>query len=126
MNQQNLSALIWSVADLLRGDYKQSEYGKVILPFTILRRLDCVLAPTKQAVLEEYGLRVNQGVNPDPFLQKKAGQSFFNSSPFDLKKVLGDACYVPNYLRLPRPIDSGIFKGVFRHTPLTIARKRQA
>ena len=64
MSQQNLSALIWSVADLLRGDYKQSEYGKVILPFTILRRLDCVLAPTKQAVLEEYGLRVNQGVNP--------------------------------------------------------------
>jgi type I restriction enzyme M protein len=93
MNQQNLSALIWSVADLLRGDYKQSEYGKVILPFTILRRLDCVLAPTKQAVLEEYGLRVNQGVNPDPFLQKKAGQSFFNSSPFDLKKVLGDASH---------------------------------
>lgn len=49
MNQQSLSAFIWSVADLLRGDYKQSEYGRVILPFTVLRRLDCVLAPTKQA-----------------------------------------------------------------------------
>jgi RHS repeat-associated protein len=47
----SLSSFIWSVADLLRGDYKQSEYGKVILPFTILRRLDCVLAPTKAAVL---------------------------------------------------------------------------
>ena len=40
--------LIWDVADLLRGDYKQSDYGKVILPITVLRRLDCVLAPTKQ------------------------------------------------------------------------------
>jgi len=46
-----LSDLIWSVADLLRGDYKQSDYGKVILPFTLLRRLDCVLEPTKEAVL---------------------------------------------------------------------------
>lgn len=49
----SLSALIWSVADLLRGDYKPSEYGRVILPFTVLRRLDCVLAPTKAAVLAE-------------------------------------------------------------------------
>ena len=53
----NLSAFIWSVADLLRGDYKQSDYGKVILPFTVLRRLDCVLEPTKAAVLEEKALR---------------------------------------------------------------------
>ena len=44
---RNHAAFIWSVADLLRGDYKQSEYGKVILPFTVLRRLDCVLEPTK-------------------------------------------------------------------------------
>ena len=51
MTDPNLSAFIWSVADLLRGDYKQSEYGKVILPFTVLRRLDCVLEPTKDAVL---------------------------------------------------------------------------
>ena len=49
----SLSSFIWSVADLLRGDYKQSEYGKVILPFTVLRRLDCVLEPTKAAVLAE-------------------------------------------------------------------------
>ena len=44
--------LIWEVADLLRGDYKQSDYGKVILPLTVLRRLDCVLASSKQKVLE--------------------------------------------------------------------------
>lgn len=49
---RNHAAFIWSVADLLRGDYKQSEYGKVILPMVVLRRLDCVLEPTKSAVLE--------------------------------------------------------------------------
>jgi hypothetical protein len=51
---RNHAAFIWSVADLLRGDYKQSEYGKVILPMVVLRRLDCVLEPTKQAVLERH------------------------------------------------------------------------
>jgi predicted XRE-type DNA-binding protein len=57
MADPNLSSLIWSVADLLRGDYKQSEYGKVILPFTVLRRLDCVLEKTKPAVLAEFEKR---------------------------------------------------------------------
>ena len=52
MNQQALSSFIWSVADLLRGDYKQSEYGRVILPFTVLRCLDCVLAGTNAAAME--------------------------------------------------------------------------
>ena len=46
-------SFIWSIAELLRGNYKQSEYGKVVLPFTVLRRLDCVLAPTKEAVLAQ-------------------------------------------------------------------------
>ena len=53
MSDPNLSSFIWSVADLLRGDYKQSEYGRVILPLVVLRRLDCVLEPTKAAVLAE-------------------------------------------------------------------------
>ena len=79
MNQQNLSSFIWSVADLLRGDYKQSEYGKVILPFTVLRRLDCVLEPTKEAVLEEKALREGQGLDPEPFLLRKTGHNFCNS-----------------------------------------------
>ena len=57
MSDASLSSLIWSVADLLRGDYKPSDYGQVILPFTVLRRLDCVLAPTKQAVLAEVAKR---------------------------------------------------------------------
>jgi type I restriction enzyme M protein len=68
MNQPALSAFIWSVADLLRGDYKQSEYGKVILPFTVLRRLDCVLEMTKAAVLTEHDDKLKMGLNAEPFL----------------------------------------------------------
>ena len=98
MNHQNLSALIWSVADLLRGDYKQSEYGKVILPFTVLRRLDCVLIPTKEQVLEEYLIRSSMGINAEPFLLKKSGQTFFNTSPMDLKKLLGDQDHIKQNL----------------------------
>lgn len=94
MNHQALSSFIWSVADLLRGDYKQSEYGKVVLPFTVLRRLDCVLASTKAAVLEEFKLKTAQGVNPDPFLLRKSGQSFYNTSPLDLGKLLGDQDHI--------------------------------
>ncbi|TBO34444.1 SAM-dependent DNA methyltransferase [Aquabacterium lacunae] len=90
MNQQALSAFIWSVADLLRGDYKQSDYGKVILPFTVLRRLDCVLEATKPAVLAEKEAKTKLGVNPEPFLLKKTGLKFFNQSELDLPKLLGD------------------------------------
>lgn len=90
MNQQTLSAFIWSVADLLRGDFRQSEYGKVILPFTVLRRLDCVLAASKPAVLAELEKRKKQGVNPEPFLLRKAGVSFCNTSPLDMKRLMGD------------------------------------
>ena len=90
MNQQNLSSFIWAVADLLRGDYKQSEYGKVILPFTVLRRLDCVLEPTKAAVLKEKEKREQAKLNPEPFLLKKSGLLFYNTSPLDIKKLMGD------------------------------------
>ena len=58
---KNHAAFIWSVADLLRGDYKQSEYGQVILPLVVLRRLDCVLEPTKDAVLERRRGAEGQG-----------------------------------------------------------------
>lgn len=69
------------MADLLRGDYKQSDYGKVILPFTVLRRLDCVLDATKPAGLAELAEKEKLGVNPELFLLRKAGQSFYNTSP---------------------------------------------
>lgn len=94
MNHQALSAFIWSVADLLRGDYKQADYGKVILPFTVLRRLDCVLEATKPAVLAELKVRARSGVNPEPFLLRKSGQTFFNASPMDMRKLMGDADHV--------------------------------
>jgi type I restriction enzyme M protein len=90
MNHQALSSFIWSVADLLRGDYKQSEYGRVILPFTVLRRLDCVLEATKPVVLAEFNAKTKAGLNPDPFLLRKAGQSFYNTSDLDLVKLSGD------------------------------------
>ncbi|BEI33217.1 type I restriction-modification system subunit M [Polynucleobacter sp. HIN5] len=87
-NASNLSSFIWSVADLLRGSYRQSDYGKVILPFTVLRRLDCILKPTKDKVLEEFKKRTAEGVDPTPFLTRIAKQSFYNSSPLDLNKAL--------------------------------------
>ena len=94
MNQHALSAFIWSVADLLRGDYKQSEYGKVILPFTVLRRLDCVLEPTKDKVLAEAAARKKEKVNPDPFLRRKSGAKFYNASPLNLPKLMGDQDHI--------------------------------
>ena len=99
MATPNLSSFIWSVADLLRGDYKQSEYGKVILPFTVLRRLDCVLEGTKAAVLTEKAIREKAGLNPEPFLLRKAGQLFYNTSPLDLKKLMGDQDHIGENLR---------------------------
>ncbi len=113
MSNTNLSALLWSVADLLRGDYKQSEYGRVILPFTVLRRLDCVLEPTKATVLAEKERREKAGLNPEPFLIGKSGQHFVNTSPLDLKKVLGDADHVRenllSYVRAFSPAVRDIF-----------------
>jgi type I restriction enzyme M protein len=94
MNHQALSSFIWSVADLLRGDYKQSEYGRVILPFTVLRRLDCVLAATKADVLAELEAKTKLGLNPEPFLLRKAGTSFYNTSKLDLTRLLGDQDHI--------------------------------
>ena len=98
MSETNLSSFIWSVADLLRGDYKQSEYGKVILPFTVLRRLDCVLDETKEAVLKELTVRQKAKLNPEPFLLRKSKQLFFNTSPMDMKKLMGDQDHIKENL----------------------------
>ena len=97
-SQPALSSFIWAVADLLRGDYRQSDYGKVILPFTVLRRLDCVLDSTKPAVLAELAAKEKLGVNPAPFLSRITGRQFFNASPLDLKKLLGDPTHVATNL----------------------------
>ena len=91
---KNHAAFIWSVADLLRGDYKQSEYGKVILPLTVLRRLDCVLASSKASVLARYDSVKGRIDNYEPVLQGESGHQFFNISPLDIPKLLDD----PNQL----------------------------
>lgn len=87
---KNHASFIWSVADLLRGDYKQSEYGKVILPLTVLRRLDCVLEPTKEAVLERAKRLQGRVENIEPVLCTVSGEQFFNTSPLDFRRLLDD------------------------------------
>jgi type I restriction enzyme M protein len=122
MNQQALSSFIWSVADLLRGDYKQSEYGKVILPFTVLRRLDCVLEKTKPAVLAELDKRKKAEVNPEPFLLRKSGELFYNTSPLDLKKLMGDQDHIGEnlraYMQAFSPAVRDIFESFEFHTQI--------
>ena len=77
----NTAAFIWSVADLLRGDYKQSEYGKVILPLTVLRRIDCVLEPTKAKVLERAAKLPDSLENRAPVLAGASGKPVFVGAP---------------------------------------------
>ncbi|MPX97529.1 SAM-dependent DNA methyltransferase [Salinivibrio sp. VYel6] len=88
MNTENYSqtaSFIWSVADLLRGHFKQSQYGRMILPFTLLRRLECVLAPNKQKVLEAAQQHQNKpDTTRELLLLKASGHQFFNASPLSL------------------------------------------
>ena len=122
MSDVNLSSFIWSVADLLRGDYKQSDYGKVILPFTVLRRLDCVLEATKAAVLAELAKRKGDGINPEPFLLRKSGQLFYNTSPLDMKKLMGDQDHIGEnlraYIQAFSPAVRDIFESFEFHTQI--------
>jgi type I restriction enzyme M protein len=96
---KNHAAFIWSVADLLRGDYKQSEYGKVILPLTVLRRLDCVLEPTKTKVLERYEKLKGDYENLEPVLCTVSGEQFYNVNRLDLPRLLDDPTQLAANLR---------------------------
>lgn len=89
MSQQNNATFIWSIADLLRGPYKPHQYGAIVLPFTILRRLDAVLEPTKQAVLDEAKKR-GDAASANVFLTKASGAGFYNTSAFTLQSLMGD------------------------------------
>lgn len=84
-NHSQTASFLWSIADLLRGDFKQSQYGRIILPFTLLRRMECVLAPTKDEVIKQT---FAQEGRPDQvremILLRAAGQQFFNSSSLTL------------------------------------------
>ena len=95
----NHGAFVWSVADLLRGVYKQSEYGRVILPLTVLRRLDCVLEPTKDKVLQRAADLPATLENRAPVLEDAAGQSFYNTSKHTFKTLLSDPGNVAGNLR---------------------------
>lgn len=97
-NFNEIANLIWSVAELLRGDYRQADYGKIILPFTLLRRLECVLEETKESVLSEYAKRSAASVNVAPFLQRKTGLPFYNVSPFMLGALLNDPANIRHNL----------------------------
>ncbi|MCK9295791.1 MAG: type I restriction-modification system subunit M [Desulfobulbaceae bacterium] len=92
--------LIWKVADLLRGDYRQSDYGKVILPMTVLRRLDCVLAQTKQKVLD-YLPKIEKLSDSakDVTLNKVAKLNFHNRSQYDFAKLVADPDNIAANLR---------------------------
>jgi type I restriction enzyme M protein len=96
---KNHAAFIWSVADLLRGDYKQSEYGKVVMPLTVLRRLDCVLEPTKAKVLERHAKLKGSIDNIGPVLEAVSGEQFYNTSPLDFRRLLDDPGQIAGNLR---------------------------
>ena len=95
----NHAGFIWSIADLLRGDYKQADYGKVILPLTVLRRLDCVLDETKPAVLDRAKRLRGKVQEAGPVLEAVAGQRFYNISPLDFRRLLDDPRQVAGNLR---------------------------
>ena len=97
----NHASFIWGAADILRGTYKQHEYGDVILPFTVLFRLDAVLAPTKEAVLEAIGPDLGGGEPSLGMLRNRAGHpyTFFNRSRHDLKSLQGDPDNLEENLR---------------------------
>lgn len=90
-----LASFIWSICNLLRGPYKRNEYRKVILPLTVLRRFDCLLAPTKTQVLAEYPkIKAKPETVARSLLEKITGRPFYNLSKLDLGKLLDD----PNQL----------------------------
>jgi type I restriction-modification system DNA methylase subunit len=92
-----ITSFIWGVADLLRGDYKQADYGKFILPLTVLRRLDCVLEKTKAKVLAKHA-DLKQAKHPEGTIEKMllraSGTNFYNTSKLDFEKLKGD----PNHI----------------------------
>lgn len=97
MNFTEKANFIWSVADLLRGDFKQSEYGKVILPFTVLRRFDCVLAPSKAKILDMN--KIIAVSNKTPVFKRYTGHDYYNVSEYDFAKLMDDSNAIETNLR---------------------------
>lgn len=100
MNHSEIVSFIWGVADLIRDTFKRGKYQDVILPLTVLRRLDCVLAPTKAKVLETQAkFKEKKLENPERQLRKASGFAFFNTSRYDFEKLLADAPHLAANLR---------------------------
>ena len=99
MNHGQIVSFIWGVADLIRDTFKRGKYQDVILPLTVLRRLDCVLAPTKQKVLKVQARFKGKLENLDPQLRRASGFAFYNTSRYDFEKLLADAPHIAQNLR---------------------------
>src|SRR5687767_11445964 len=100
MNHSEIVSFLWGVADLVRDTFKRGKYQDVILPLTVLRRLDCVLAPTKKKVLETNAkLRKTDLKNLDNLLCKASGFKFYNTSRYDFEKLVEDAPHLAANLR---------------------------
>ncbi len=100
MNHREIVSFIWGVADLIRDTFKRGKYQDVILPLTVLRRLDCVLAPTKEKVLaRQADLRGKKLENLDPQLRSASRFAFYNTSRYDFDKLLADAPHLAANLR---------------------------
>ncbi|GAA2109689.1 class I SAM-dependent DNA methyltransferase [Kocuria atrinae] len=112
----NHASFIWGAADILRGTYKQHEYGDIILPFTVLFRLDAVLAPTKEAVLEAIGPTYVDTEPPIAMIRSRTdhGYSFFNRSQHDLKSLQGDPDNLEENLRDYVNAFSGNVRDIFQ------------
>jgi type I restriction enzyme M protein len=90
-NYSEISSFIWTVCDdLLRGLFKGHEYGDVILPFVVLRRLDCVLEFSKDKVIDLYEKYSQKIDDPTPIIMNEIGLSFFNKSKYDLQRLRQD------------------------------------
>jgi len=99
-NFQEKVSFIWSIAELLRGPYRKEQYGDVILPMTVLRRFDCVLAETKLEVLEKYESLKKTGLqNVDPILNRISKHGFNNTSRYDFERLLADPDNIASNLR---------------------------
>ena len=99
MNHSQIVSFLWGVADLIRDTFKRGKYQDVILPLTVLRRLDCVLAPTKEKVLEVQAQYRDKLANPDRLLRGASGYAFYNTSRYDFEKLLADAPHIAQNLR---------------------------
>ena len=117
MNHGEIVSFLWSVANLIRDSFKRGKYRDIILQLTVLRRLDCVLAETKEAVLKRQAELSKRGLQDlDKALRAASGLAFYNTSRYDFDKLLGDAPQVAANLR-------NYIAGFSRHGPLRRSKR---